>query len=76
MLQINGDQIEWATDADLDGMPDTFELAHTNPASSTSLDPAQDLENGGSGDGLTNLEEYLNGTDPNDPDTDRAGRWP
>ncbi|NNC87503.1 MAG: hypothetical protein HKN82_03465 [Akkermansiaceae bacterium] len=70
ILQINGNNIEWATDADLDGMPDTFELAHTSPASATALDPAADLEHGGAGDGLTNLQEYLNGTDPNDPDTD------
>ena len=70
ILQINGNNVEWVTDADLDGMPDTFELAHTTPPSATALDPNQDLEHGGIGDGLTNLQEYLHGTDPNNPDTD------
>jgi len=57
-------------ESDADGMPDSFELAHTNPASGTSLDPSADLENGGAGDGLTNLQEYTYGTDPNNPDSD------
>jgi len=57
-------------DTDGDGLPDEWELLHTNQASPTSLAPGDDLENGGAGDGLTNLEEYLLGTDPNDPDTD------
>ena len=70
VLQINGNNIEWATDADLDGMPDTFELANTNPSSPTALNPNDDLEHGGAGDGLTNLQEYQYGTDPNDPDSD------
>jgi len=69
-LQINGNNLEWATDTDLDGMPDTFELAHTDPPSSTALDPDGDLENGGAGDGLDNLDEYLYGTDPNVADSD------
>lgn len=53
-------------DTDGDGMPDWFELAHTNPPSPTALNPGDDLEP----DGLTNLEEYQLGTDPNNPDTD------
>jgi len=57
-------------DTDGDGMPDTYELAHTNPQSATALNPGDDLENGGAGDGLTNLQEYEIGTNPNDPDTD------
>ncbi len=35
-------------------------------------DPSELLEDR-DGDGLTNLEEYLQGTDPNDPDTDGDG---
>jgi len=57
-------------DTDGDGLPDTFERAHTDPPSPTDLDPDDDLENGGAGDGLTNLQEFRLGTDPNDPDTD------
>ncbi|MCH7224686.1 Ig-like domain-containing protein [Haloferula sp. A504] len=53
-------------DGDNDGMPDSYELAHTDPASPTALNPGDDLE----GDGLTNLEEFQAGTDPNDSDSD------
>jgi hypothetical protein len=60
-------------DSDNDGLPDTYELANTSPASSTSLNPGDDLENGGLGDGLTNAQEYFYGTDPNNPDTDNDG---
>jgi len=61
------------TDTDGDGLPDEFELAHTSPPSATALNPGDDLENGGAGDGLTNLKEYQAGTDPNDPDSDDDG---
>lgn len=70
ILQINGNKLDWATDADLDGMPDTFELAHTTPPSATAFKPTDDLEHNGTGDGLTNLMEYLSGTDPRNPDSD------
>lgn len=47
-------------DLDSDGMDDNWEALHgvTNPT----LDPDADL--------LTNLQEFTNDTDPNDPDTD------
>jgi hypothetical protein len=55
-------------DADLDGMGDAWELAYgldpVNPA-----DAAGDLD----GDGLTNLEEYLYGSLPNNTESDGDG---
>ena len=57
-------------DTDGDGMSNSFEQAHTTPSSSTSLEPGDDLENGGVGDGLTNLQEFQAGTDPNNADSD------
>ncbi len=53
-------------DTDGDGLPDSFELAHTTPPSATALNPGDDLEP----DGLTNLQEYQRGTDPTNPDSD------
>ena len=54
-------------DWDGDGLPDDWEIAHgLNPGfDDASLDS--------DGDGLTNLEEYLWGTDPFNPDTDGDG---
>ncbi|MCU0596240.1 MAG: hypothetical protein MUC98_12385, partial [Desulfobacterota bacterium] len=53
-------------DSDGDGLPDSFELAYTSPASATSMNPGDDSDT----DGLTNLQEYQRGTLPNNPDTD------
>lgn len=52
-------------DSDNDGIPDEWEQIHGLNA----MDPTDaylDLDN----DKLTNLEEYLNNTDPNEPDSD------
>jgi hypothetical protein len=54
-------------DADHDGMDDLYELrwSFLNP-----IDPS-DASQDQDGDGLTNLGEYLYGTNPTDPDTDK-----
>jgi hypothetical protein len=55
-------------DDDNDGMPDTYELSHDlNPEDSS--DAAIDRDK----DGLTNLQEYQNGTDIDNPDSDGDG---
>ena len=55
------------SDADGDGMPDSYEDRHgLDPGTDDSM---EDLDM----DGVANLEEYNNFTDPNDPDTDGDG---
>jgi chitodextrinase len=55
------------TDADKDGMSDTWETAHgLSPALN---DRAGDLD----GDGVNNITEFLMGTDPNNADSDGDG---
>jgi alpha-galactosidase len=58
--------IFYVIDTDGDGMPDDYELAHTDPPSPMALNAGDDLEP----DGLTNLQEYEIGADPTNADTD------
>ncbi|MDP7477283.1 MAG: S-layer homology domain-containing protein [Candidatus Peribacteraceae bacterium] len=55
-------------DRDNDGLPDEYEEAN-NLEETRRSDAEEDLDN----DGLTNLEEFLQGTDINNPDTDQDG---
>jgi YVTN family beta-propeller protein len=54
------------SDCDIDGMDDQWEIDNFGD---TSHDGTADSDS----DGLTDLEEYQNGTDPNDSDTDNDG---
>jgi hypothetical protein len=57
---------EWARDKDSDGLPDEWEEAYFGDLSHG---PDEDYES----DGLTNIDEYLNGTDPTTQDSDGDG---
>ncbi len=69
----DADEVNYGTnpndaDTDNDGLPDGWEVSHNLDP----LDPTGD--NGGVGDpdddGLNNYEEYINGTDPHNSDSD------
>jgi hypothetical protein len=57
-----------ADDSDSDGLPDTWEITHFGNI--TAQTGTMDAD----GDGLSNLEEWQHGLDPNSSDTDYDGR--
>ena len=57
----------WWADSNRNGIPDGWELSYTNSLNVFTHDGDCD------GDGLTDYEEYLLGTNPLDPDTDHDG---
>jgi len=58
----------YLADEDQDGMPDEFEAAYGFSPEKRS-DSSEDAD----GDGLSNQEEFILGTNPQDPDTDHDG---
>lgn len=65
-LRKSGFTINTTTDTDSDGMDDNWEIANFG-------DLSHDGTGNGDSDGLTDLEEFQNNTDPNDADTDDDG---
>ena len=65
---VFGSKTTTPIDSDNDGMPDDWELQYA-------LDPQDpnDAQIDFEGDGLTNLQEFLKGTDPWNPDSDSDG---
>jgi subtilisin family serine protease len=68
-MSVGTDPNDWDTDDD--GLPDGWEVLHSlNPLSALGTNGAMGDPDG---DGLTNLEEYENDTDPRNADTDGDG---
>ncbi len=75
--KVKSDDIQYLLDTDGDGVPDVYDNDMDNDGIPNSAD-AEPLNSGNSlldpdGDGLTNLQEYLHGTNPNLKDSDGDG---
>jgi hypothetical protein len=57
------------SDSDRDGLPDIWERTHAGHDARNPYDAESDMD----GDGLSNLDEFRLGTDPNNPDSDGDG---
>ncbi len=66
-VSVTNQDDEGVLDSDSDGLPDSWETTYFGDLTTT--DGTTDLD----GDGLTELAEYQNGTDPNNTDTDGDG---
>jgi len=61
-------------DSDGDGLPDGWEREHNlNPLDNGSVNPNNGANGDPDADGVTNLDEFTGGTDPQDADTDHDG---
>jgi hypothetical protein len=61
-------------DTDHDGLPDAWEIANgLDPNDDGSINPDNGPTGDPDSDGFTNLKEYQNNTNPNNPDTDGDG---
>jgi len=65
--RVTGINLELGLDTDEDGIPDWWEMQHFGSATGADAEADDD------GDGLTNLQEYEHGTNPNNPDTSGDG---
>lgn len=54
----------WGSDGNFDGLPDDWQLAHFSDLSVANIFAFEDFD----GDGASNRQEFLAGTDPSDPE--------